>query len=175
MTVKNLSIVPMPAERVQAYFKTFADWYAEALADLACTPPDGLHEQVLAYLQPYLGADGLPAGSMVFDIFADDLPAPVGATWCGGADLGFGPVFYVHDLRVFAPFRRKGYAKEALATIHDLAQARGGLRGIGLSVLVQNTLARQLYLDNGFVPISQVLVKLFRPGPASLTAREAQA
>ena len=175
MTVRNLSIVPMPAERVPAYFRTFAEWYAEALADLACTPPDGLHEQVLAYLQPYLGADGLPAGSMVFDIFADDLPAPVGATWCGGADLGFGPVFYVHDLRVFAPFRRKGYAKEALATIHDLAQARGGLRGIGLSVLVQNTLAHRLYLDDGFLPISQVLVKPFRTAPAHVRPEGARA
>jgi len=167
MTVENLSIVPMPAERVPAYFHTFAEWYAEALGDLACAPPDGLHEQVLAFLRPYLGADGLPAGSMVFDIFADDLRAPVGATWCGGADLGFGPVFYVHDLRIFAPFRRKGYAKEALATIHDLARARGGLRGIGLSVLVQNTLAHQLYLDEGFMPISQVLVKPFKAGRAS--------
>jgi GNAT superfamily N-acetyltransferase len=174
MTVKNLSIVPMPAERVPDYFHTFAEWYAEALTDLDCSNPDGLHEHVLAYLQPYLGADGLPAGTMVFDIFADDLTAPVGATWCGGADLGFGPVFYVHDLRIFAPFRRRGYAREALATIHDLSRARGGLHGVGLSVLVQNTFARQLYLDDGFVPVSQVLVKPFRTRssfPASEGAR----
>ena len=161
MTVKNLSIVPMPAERVAGYFRGFAEWYAEALADLGCTGGADLHAHVLAYLQPYLGADGLPASSMVFDILADDLPEPVGATWCGGADLGFGPVFYVHDLRIFAPYRRKGYAKEALATIHELSQARGDLRGVGLSVLVQNTIARQLYLDDGFVPVSQVLVKPF--------------
>jgi GNAT superfamily N-acetyltransferase len=175
MTVRNLTIVPMPAERVPAYFRGFAEWYAEALGDVAGTNLDELHEQVLAYLQAYLGADGLPASSMVFDIFADDLPAPVGATWCGGADLGFGPVCYVHDLRIFAPFRRKGYAKEALATIDDLARARGGLRGIGLSVLVQNTLAFQLYLEDGFVPISQVLVKPFRPAAASPAATEALA
>jgi ribosomal protein S18 acetylase RimI-like enzyme len=169
MTVRKLSIVPMPAERVPAYFHHFAEWYAEALCDLECTEAEGMHEQVLGYLQPYLGADGLPAGSMVFDILADDLPAPVGATWCGAADLGFGPVFYVHDLRIFAPFRRRGYAKIALATIHDLSQARGGLQGVGLSVLVQNTIARQLYLDEGFVPVSQVLVKPFRtPATASV-------
>jgi GNAT superfamily N-acetyltransferase len=161
MTVKNLSIVPMPAERVAAYFRGFAEWYAEALADLGCTRSIDLHEHVQAYLQPYLGPDGLPASSKVFDILADALPEPVGATWCGGADLGFGPVFYVHDLRIFAPFRRKGYAKEALATIHELSRARGDLRGVGLSVLVQNTIARQLYLEDGFVPISQVLVKPF--------------
>lgn len=161
MTVRNLSIVPMPADRVVAYFRNFADWYAEALVELRCTDANDLHGHVLAYLRPYLGTDGLPAGSMVFDIFADDLTEPVGATWCGGADLGFGPVFYVHDLRIFAPFRRKGYAKEALATIHDLSRARGGLRGVGLSVLVQNTIAHRLYLDNGFVPVSQVLVKPF--------------
>jgi len=173
MTVKNLSIVPMPAERVPAYFRSFAEWYAEALTDLAGPDADELHARVLAYLQPYLGADGLPAGSMVFDIFADGLSTPVGATWCGGVDLGFGPVFYVHDLRIFAPFRRRGYAKEALATIHDLSRARGGLRGVGLSVLVQNTTARQLYLEAGFLPVSQVLVKPFRTPPASFAAEGA--
>ena len=161
MTVKNLSIVPMPVERVPAYFRGFAEWYAEALADLGCAPPDALHAHVEAYLRPYLGEDGLPAGSMVFDILVDDLPEPVGATWCGGVDLGFGPVFYVHDLRIHAPFRRRGYAREALATIHELSRARGGLRGVGLSVLVHNAVARRLYAADGFRPLSQVLVKPF--------------
>jgi ribosomal protein S18 acetylase RimI-like enzyme len=161
MTVKNLSIVPMPAERVPAYFRGFAEWYAEALADLGCSPADELHRHVEAYLRPYLGDDGLPAGSMVFDIFADDRPEPVGAAWCGGVDLGFGPVFYVHDLRIHAPYRRKGYAKEALATIHELSRARGGLRGVGLSVLAHNVIAKRLYAADGFRPVSQVLVKPF--------------
>jgi RimJ/RimL family protein N-acetyltransferase len=161
MTVSHLSIVPMPPERVPDYFRSFADWYAEALADLGWNEPDELHAHVTAYLKPALGTDGLPAGSKVFDIFADDLPGPVGATWCGGADLGFGPIFYVHDLRIYAPFRRRGYAKEALATLHDLSKASGNLKGVGLSVLVQNAIARKLYLEDGFTPISQVMVKPF--------------
>jgi len=164
VTAIDLSIVPMPAAKLRAYLRGFADWYAEALGEVgygagldeACGGADALHDRVAALI-PGLDADGMPAGSTVFDILVAGEPAPVGATWCGPADFGFGPILYIHDLRVFAPFRRKGYAREALATIRALSKARGHVKGVGLSVLARNTVARDLYLANGFVPISQVL------------------
>jgi len=161
MTVKNLSVAPMPVEKVPAYFRGFVDWYAEALAELGQRDDEDLHAYVAEYLRPYLGADGLPLASTVFDILVGDAPAPVGAAWCGSADFGFGPIFYIHDLRIFAPWRRKGYATEALETIYALSKARSGAKGMGLSVLTHNVVARDLYAANGFVPISQIMIRPF--------------
>ena len=157
----DLSIVPMPAERVPAYFRGFADWYAEALAELGKRGDDDLHAHVAEYLKPWLGANGLPVASTVFDILVDGASTPVGAAWCGSADFGFGPIFYIHDLRIFAPWRRKGYASKALETIYALSKVRSGARGVGLSVLTQNVVARGLYAANGFVPISQIMIRPF--------------
>ena len=157
----DLSIVPMPAERVPAYFRGFADWYAEALAELGKRGDDDLHAHVADYLKPWLGSDGLPVASTVFDILVDGTPAPVGAAWCGSADFGFGPIFYIHDLRIFAPWRRRGYSTEALRTIYALSKTRSGARGVGLSVLAHNVAARELYDANGFVPISHILIRPF--------------
>jgi ribosomal protein S18 acetylase RimI-like enzyme len=161
MTANPLSIVPMPVAKVPAYFRGFVDWYAEALAELGHQGDDDLHAHVSNYLKPWLDADGLPLASTVFDILLDDIPAPIGAAWCGGTDFGFGPVFYIHDLRIFAPWRGKGYAKAALETIYALSKVRSGARGVGLSVLTHNVVARRLYETHGFVPISQIMIRPF--------------
>src|SRR5262249_23109117 len=108
MTVKDLAVTPMPAERVPAYFRGFVDWYAEALAELGPRADEDLHAHVAEYLRPWLGTDGLPLASTVFDILVGAAPTPVGAAWCGSTDFGFGPIFYIHDLRIFAPWRRLG-------------------------------------------------------------------
>jgi ribosomal protein S18 acetylase RimI-like enzyme len=151
----------MPAEKVPAYFRGFVDWYAEALAELGHRGDDDLYVHVAQYLKPWLDANSLPIASTVFDILVDDIATPVGAAWCGSADFGFGPIFYIHDLRIFAPWRRKGYAKEALETIYALAKARSGARGVGLSVLAHNVGARALYAAHGFVPISEIMIRPF--------------
>jgi ribosomal protein S18 acetylase RimI-like enzyme len=161
MNAAALSIVPMPVERVRAYFREFSDWYAEALLDFRPDDPDGLHAEVIAYLAPYLDGEGLPRGSQVFDLRLDSIEEPVGATWCGGANLGFGEILYVHDQRVHPPFRRRGIARRALSTLHGLACSRGAGRGLGLSVLAQNAAARELYRAQGFMPLSHVLFKPF--------------
>ena len=103
----------------------------------------------------------MPKDSTVFDILVEGEAGPVGAAWCGGADFGSGPTQFIHDLRIFPPFRRRGYGREALDTIVHFARKSGSLRGVALSVLARNTEAAALYAKEGFSPLSQVLIKSF--------------
>jgi ribosomal protein S18 acetylase RimI-like enzyme len=155
----DLSIVTMPRERVPGYFELFSEWYAEALVESGRLAANDAHEHVRAYLAPYLDRDGLPRGSQVFDLIVEGEPEPVGATWCGGVNVGFGEIFYIHDLRVHPPYRRRGYARRALATIHALAAERGGGAGVGLSVLARNSIALGLYAAMGWEALSHVMFK----------------
>ena len=161
MSDLKLSIVPMAPELVPAYFRGLVDWYAEALDEHGCGDVDEMHAAASRYYAPYLDAGGLPKDSAVFDILVEGEQGPVGATWCGGADFGSGPTQFIHDLRIFPPFRRRGYGREALDTIVHFARKGGHLRGVALSVLARNAGAAALYASEGFVPLSQVLIKSF--------------
>lgn len=154
-------IMPMPRQDVPAYLRGFADWYVQSLSDVAPRSVDDLQARVGAYLQPQLDADGVPIGSTVFDLHAEEVSQNVGVVWAGGADLGFGPLFFVHDLRIHPPFRGRGFARTALDHIYEIAKAEKSLVGVALSVLASNTLARELYVSSGFEPVSEVLLKRF--------------
>jgi predicted GNAT family acetyltransferase len=79
--------------------------------------------------------------------------------WAGGANFGFGPLFYVHDLRIFPPYRRKGYAAEVLETLATTVKQQEALRGMALSVMAGNVVAADLYAKSGFRPVSTVMFK----------------
>lgn len=159
MSDTKLSLVPMAPERVTDYFRSLVDWYAEALGEHGCGQADGLHASATRYFMPYIDGRGMPTDSAVFDIVVEGETQAVGAAWCGGADFGSGPTQFIHDLRIFPPFRRKGYGREALDTIVHFARKSGGVSGVALSVLAGNTGAAALYAAEGFVPLSQVMVK----------------
>ncbi len=155
-------ITPMPPNEVPAYLRGFAEWYAQSLADADPEAAVGdLHASVAAFLAPQLGADGLPRGSTVFDIHSEQLAANVGVLWAGGADFGFGPLVFIHDLRIHPPFRRKGFARCALDAVQEIGRAQGSTRGVALSVMAGNAVARELYASTGFQPVSEVLIRRF--------------
>jgi ribosomal protein S18 acetylase RimI-like enzyme len=155
-------LTPMSPADIPAYLRGFVDWHAQALMDANIgdvKEVDDLHARARAHLQPQLRDDGTPVGSTIFDIRTDDEQHKVGVLWAGGADFGFGPLFFIHDLRIHAPFRGRGFAREALEEIHQIAVERGGVVGIALSVLASNTVARELYRSTGFKVLSEVMVR----------------
>ena len=150
-----------PAD-IPAYLCGFADWHAQALLDVAIGDGrdiDELHARAQAQIQPQFGENGLPVGSTIFDLCTNDANERVGVLWAGGADFGFGPLFYIHDLRIHAPFRRRGFAREALDEVYQIAKERGGVVGVALSVLAGNAAARELYRASSFRVLSEVMVR----------------
>ena len=157
-------LAPMSAADVPAYFRGFVDWHAQAMLDAEVAEVgdvDDLHARALAHLRPQLGEDGVPVGSTVFDICTNDTEEKVGVLWAGGADFGFGPLLYIHDIRIHPPFRGRGVAREALDDVYEIARERGGVVGVALSVLASNQAARELYRSSGFTLLSQVMVRTF--------------
>jgi ribosomal protein S18 acetylase RimI-like enzyme len=154
-------ITPMPKEDVPGYLRGFSDWYAQSLSDVVPRDVDTMHASVAGFLRPQLTADGLPQGSIVFDIHSEQLAKNVGVVWAGGADFGFGPLFFIHDLRIHPPFRRRGFARAALDCIYEIGKEQGDTCGVALSVLASNAAARDLYASNGFEPLSEVMIRRF--------------
>jgi ribosomal protein S18 acetylase RimI-like enzyme len=60
------------------------------------------------------------------------------------------PVSYVFNIEIDKPFRRRGYARQAMKLLEEEAR-RLGLESIGLHVFGHNAAARALYEELGYV------------------------
>ncbi len=86
----------------------------------------------------------------VFDVMEGD--EPVGQLWIGPQVAGTG-TWWVYDVEIFEPYRRRGYARAALELGHAEAKSLGGT-AIGLNVFGFNTGARELYEKLGYAVTS---------------------
>jgi RimJ/RimL family protein N-acetyltransferase len=65
---------------------------------------------------------------------------------------------FIYDFEVYAPFRRRGYASQALALLDQDAR-RHGLNKLELHVFGHNLPARELYKKAGFVESNIMMLK----------------
>ena len=65
---------------------------------------------------------------------------------------------FIYDFAIYAPFRRRGYASQALAALEQDAKTRG-LTQIELHVFGHNTAARELYKKAGFAETNVMMSK----------------
>jgi ribosomal protein S18 acetylase RimI-like enzyme len=73
----------------------------------------------------------------------------VGYLWYAGLANNPGTAF-IFDFEIYTPFRRRGYATQALALLAE--EARGqGFKRLALHVFGANTAARMLYKKTGFI------------------------
>jgi ribosomal protein S18 acetylase RimI-like enzyme len=92
----------------------------------------------------------LPAGvatpnHFFFTILAGDPEQKVGVLWLS-VEPGHAFIF---DLLIYERFRRKGYAKQAMLLLEDVAREKGAA-SIGLHVFADNRGARDLYVQLGY-------------------------
>ena len=81
-----------------------------------------------------------------FDVMEGD--EPVGLLWIAPQVEGSSS-WWVYDIEIFEPFRRRGYARAALELGHQAAKELGAT-AIGLNVFGFNTGARDLYEKLGY-------------------------
>lgn len=78
----------------------------------------------------------------------------VGAIWLAIEPRGA----FVYDLIIFEPFRRRGYAEQAMRLLEAVARDKGA-RKLSLHVFGDNLGARRLYAKLGFVETDLLMSK----------------
>jgi ribosomal protein S18 acetylase RimI-like enzyme len=87
-----------------------------------------------------------------------DRGEPVGVLWFKAVLDSPRPTGYIFDLEVYEHHRRKGYARQAMLELEQVARGMG-LRQLGLHVFAHNRPARALYEELGYAVASLNMLK----------------
>ena len=148
----SASLRPMPAERLSAWMeKGFLDYVADRMTA-------GESREVAEDHARLSRAASFPDGRVqashrVFEVVVED--EPVGYLWIAPRPEG-SDQWWVYDIEIDEPHRRRGYARAAL----ELGQAEAkalGATAMGLNVFAFNEGARALYASLGYEPTSMHL------------------
>ena len=94
---------------------------------------------------------------LAYDVFADD--EIVGYVWIGPQVDSKFDKWWVWDVEIFEPFRRRGYGRDAMILAEQKAKSAGAVE-LGLNVFGYNTGARSLYESMGYEPTSIRMTKI---------------
>jgi len=103
--------------------------------------------------------DGLAtANHFLFNIVAGPPDENVGMVWVALEPRGG----FIYDLMVYEPFRRRGYAEEAIRLAEQVAREKGADK-ISLHVFGSNIGARKLYTKLGYSETNVLMSKSLTP------------
>ena len=141
----SVTLAPMPADRLGPWI---ARGYTDYVADrMASGEAREIAEENATRSYSAFFPGGLPLPShRIFDVLADG--EVVGCLWIA-PQLEGSDQWWIYDIEIAEPFRRRGYARAALELGHAEAKARGAA-AIGLNVFGFNTGARDLYEQLGY-------------------------
>ena len=145
-----VQLLPMAPAEHEAWLAHAVDDYASDKVRSGAWQAEGAVERSQAEFQKLL-PDGLASqDNYLYSIWSDDAPldTPVGVLWMAVPPWK-PPLAFVFDFIIFEPYRRRGYASQALQALED--RVRGlGLDTIGLHVFGHNHGARALYEKAGY-------------------------
>jgi len=129
-------------ERVRAGFWTEAESLARSRKEHRLLLPDGLKSR---YHHLHTIRDSESGEEVGVIWFMSDLDSSRGS--------GF-----IYDIEIHEPFRRRGYARQAMLELENVARGMG-LRQLGLHVFANNEAARALYEALGYGVASLNMLK----------------
>ncbi len=130
---RRLGIVRYAEENVKAGFWSPAEAIEKSRAAHEALLPQGLatpHQYLFSIREPERGE-------------------PVGTIWLSADYESATPSGFIYDLFIFEPFRRKGFATQAMLALEDKARELG-LTVLYLHVFAHNPAARSLYDKLGY-------------------------
>lgn len=151
-----INLVPMTESDYRAYLAAVIPDYAADLMKSRHLPEQEALERAR---QSY--SEALPQGLQTPGNFVSKLvneaDEVVGFLWYWQNDKRPG-VAFIYDLEIYAPFRRRGYASQAMTALEAHARPKGVTR-LELHVFGHNTAARELYKKMGYAEIDVQMAK----------------
>jgi len=160
----------MTEEEYDAFYEYVILDYANGLIRAGNAHPDVAVQVSQQQCQPVLFNRLASPHQFFFLIQEDALNEQVGYLWWGMREQYGIRTAVLYFIGIFEPFRRRGYATQALRLLEEGVR-KAGLDEIRLYVFGHNTSAWALYGKTGYVPVSATLGK--KIGPPSVEARDA--
>jgi len=142
-----ISFRPLRQEQFESYVQQRSESYAAECVQSRFWKTERAVERAQNYIRTLLplGTD-TPNNQIVEIIESDQI---VGVLWFVIHDQMGEPSIWVHHIEIYPEFRRRGYAKQALAKLEQVAKSND-IASIGLHVFAFNSEAQALYQSLGY-------------------------
>jgi RimJ/RimL family protein N-acetyltransferase len=156
MVKNSITLTPMTEPEYQIYLDKAIQEYAQDKIQAGNWSRDEALERSSKEFEGYLPQGIQTPDNYLFSLMNEN-DEKVGIIWYAALPRQPGLAF-IYDFEIYEPFRRRGYASQALAVMEQDAKARGSSH-IELHVFGFNTAARALYKKAGYVETNVMMAK----------------
>lgn len=153
-----MQLVPMTDAEFAAYRAVMIPDYAAEHVRTGSWTADEAEEKAAAEVRELLPDGVQTPDHYLYTLRVAEEPEPVGILWLAVTRRSVKPRAFIYDIIIYEPYRRRGYASQALRAAEDRARELG-LDSIALHVFAHNHGARALYDQLGYMVASLWMVK----------------
>ena len=151
-----ISLVKMTTEDFSAFLEKLIPAYAaEKVTSGNWIASEALERSRLEF--EHILPQGIDTPQNFVGKLLDETQVPIGYLWYARREEDPEAAF-IFDFEIYEPFRRRGYASEALQLLEERARQEG-IKRLVLHVFGHNTAARELYRKLGYIETNLYLRK----------------
>lgn len=159
-------LTPLTEEAFSSWLRDTIPAYAQDKVEAGNWLPEIALERSEAEFARFLPEGLATPDNHLFSIVDADTGHQVGVVWISAGDWGGRRAAFILDFLIYEPFRRHGFALQALGALEGEVRALG-LDTIELHVFGHNRAARALYEKAGFEVTNVNMAKRLPPMTAS--------
>ena len=156
MENNRITLAPMTEPDFQAYLAKAIQDYAQDKIQAGNWSQDEALERSRKEFGGYLPQGRQTPNNYLFSLVNEN-GEKVGILWYASLPKQPGLAF-IYDFEIYEPFRRRGYASQALVLLEQEVKGRG-LKQIELHVFGHNIAARALYKKAGYLETNVMMTK----------------